>query len=377
MKKKILFFASNLMYYKSLLPYIFFFIKKKQKVFLRVSSKKLIPNFIFNFYKILRPQAVDLITKDTILHLAKIYNLEKDYKRYKEKINFMPIYLNKFQLKLNTNLSQFDKIVITTKDLDYLKIFNDKSKFYAVGYPPIPIFLDLNKNYKKYRNLFKSVKKFSLEHKFEDIIKSRRYNLRNFSYIAKKRKRINKKDSVIIYHPGGYRNVFTKPNENKNNCYKIQKKIFQDLCLPILKQNIKLLIKVHPWHARYHGERDMVKILKKIGINNKVKVIKANQPYDYALEKAKFVIMFGSTSAYELWAKGFKNIFFINYYGKKRSKKFSFFKKNFFNKKSDFENAIKTKNINKYFCKEYLRTFNFFNNLKNKINFDSSYIIKD
>ena len=78
MKKNFLFFASNLMYFKSLLPYIFLFIEKKQNVFVRVSSDNFIPKFFFNYYKISRPQSVDLVTEDSILHLAKIYKQEEN-----------------------------------------------------------------------------------------------------------------------------------------------------------------------------------------------------------------------------------------------------------------------------------------------------------
>ena len=77
-EKKFFIFASNLMYFKSLLPYIFLFIEKKQNVFVRVSSENFIPKFFFNYYKISRPQSVDLVTEDSILHLAKIYKLDKN-----------------------------------------------------------------------------------------------------------------------------------------------------------------------------------------------------------------------------------------------------------------------------------------------------------
>ena len=113
-------------------------------------------------------------------------------------------------------------------------------------------------------------------------------------------------------------------------------------------------------------KKDVVQILKNLNINNKVGVIGENKPYDSCLEKSKFAIMFGSTSAYELWCMGYKNIFFINYYGNARAKKFSFFKKTFLIIKKLLK-AIKSKNINLYFCKDYLKIFNFFRNLKNTL----------
>ena len=72
--------------------------------------------------------------------------------------------MNSLQINLNKNLNKFEKIITTTKDLNYLKIFNSKSKVYAVGYPPIPVFLDLNKNKKSAINSFDSVKQFSKQH---------------------------------------------------------------------------------------------------------------------------------------------------------------------------------------------------------------------
>lgn len=377
MKKNFLFFASNLMYFKSLLPYIFLFIEKKQNVFVRVSSNNFIPKFFFNYYKISRPQSVDLITEDSILHLAKIYKLDKKYEIYKKKINFVKIHLNRVQINFNKNLDKFEKIITTTKDLNYLRIFNSKSKVYAVGYPPIPVFLDLNRNKKSAINLFDPVQKFSKEHNLKNILKKNFYNLSSFSYISKTYKKNVERNTAIIYHPGGYRNVFTKHNETKINCYKIQEKIFKELCEPLINLKIKPLIKIHPWHAKFHGEKDVIQILRNLNLNNKVEVIGANNPYDSCLEKAKFAIMFGSTSAYELWCMGYKNIFFINYYGKARVKKFSFFKKNFFNNKKAFEKAIKSKNINLYFCKDYLKIFNFFRNLRNTLKKDYKYILNN
>jgi hypothetical protein len=377
MKKNILFFASNLMYFKSLLPYIHYFSKKNHNIFIRVNFFNFLSIHFFEFYKKKFPQSVNLITKNTISYLALIYNQNKIFKKIETKIKFKFIFLNKILKYLNYRTNKFDKIILTTKDMHYRDLFGNNSKKYAVGYPPIPVFVDLNKKKKTKSNFLSNDNIFTKKHNIKKILFKKYYYLRKFSYISNINRNQGEKNKVIVFHPGGYRHVFTNPGENKINSYKIQKQAIEEICIPLLKNNLIPIIKIHPWHAIYHGYNDMLKILKLSNLEKKIFVMKPNESFVKILSQAKFVIVFGSSTVYELWSYGYNRIFFINFYGKKRSNKFSFLKKNFFNTKNQYEIAINSKKINQYFNQNDLKIFRFFKNLKKNIKYDYEYIINN
>lgn len=366
MNKKILFYGSNLLYFKSLLPIICELQnKKKLKIYIHTNTSNFLSKLLFNKNKLKRPQQVNMISEFTISWVAKLINKEKKFNLIKNKINFLKdsdFIFKKFK---------FDDLICTTKDLNEIKKFKKNyENLIILGYHHMP-FVISNKTIKKIKNknedFFLKKNFFTKVHdlSFSKIIGNFNFFLNRFVYLEKKynfKKNLNYR-KVLIFHPGGYRDIFTKEGDSKQRSYEVQSNFIDRVCLPLIKNKLTPVIKIHPLHAKFHGIADIKNILKEKEINQ-VKLIGPEKQYFKELKNCKFVISFGSSSSYELWSLNYKNIFYCNFYGKIRTDKFKFLKKQFFCSNNDFSKIIKSKNFNEFFSKDYSKLFKLYSNLK-------------
>ena len=361
--QKILFFGSNLLYFRSLIPIICNLNNKNCEIYIYTNSLDIFSKFLFKFIKKKYPTKVNIVTLFTLEWISKLINYELKFKKIKNKIKFH----NKFSLRKK----HFDKLVCTTKDLNEINLYNNFSfrESYALGYQHLPVFIDLNKKGKQIP-LNNKLKDFEKIHSFKKILRNYDFQICKFTWLNKiKFKRNKNSNKVIIFHPGGYRNVLTSLNENKKNSIIAQENFIKKICLPLLKYNYKPIIKIHPLYAQYHGENECRLILKKLGLLNKVEIIGPDNSYYKFLNDVKFAITLGSSSSYELWSIGFKNILYCNMFGSSRVKKFNLFKKEIFSNEMEFIKIIKSKNIYKFFSKQNINLMNFFKETKNLNNF--------
>jgi hypothetical protein len=366
MKKKILFYGSNLLYFKSLIPIINLFLKKKNfDIYIITNSLNLYSKIFFKFIKQKKPEHVNIISKFTVTWISKLINQEKKFNLIKEDINF----LNKVELFFFKK--KFDCLVCTTKDLDEIKKYqNIFKKKIVIGYHHMPMVLGDNFENEKSKESSFFVKKnyFTAAHNysFAKTIRTSNFFLNRFVYLNKSLnlKKVKNFKNVLIFHPGGYRNILTKPGESKIKSYEVQRVFIKKICIPLIKNNLKPILKIHPLHAMYHGKEDCLEILRQINLPQ-VEVVGPEENYYEYLKTSKFAISFGSSSSYELWSLGYKNIFYCNFFGDKRTLKFKFLKKQFFSSEKKYLKIILSKNLNFFFAKKYLKLFYLFKNTKN------------
>lgn len=357
--QKILFFGSNLLYFRSLIPIICSLKNKDCEIYVYSNNINFFSKIFFRFLKKNYPTKVNIVTLYTLEWISKLIDYDLQFNKIKHKIKFY----NKFSF----GKKKFDKLICTIKDLNEIKLYRNFSftKSYALGYQHLPVFVDLNK--KKNNNTFSlKLKKFEKIHRFKKILKNYDYKICKFTWLNKvkfqERKNLNK---VLIFHPGGYRNVLTSMNEDYANSMIAQENFVKKLCLPLLKYNYIPVIKIHPLHAKYHGEDDCKTILRKLGLSSKIDLIGPDKNYYKLLNQVKFAITLGSSSSYELWSIGFKNIFYCNMFGSSRVKKFNLFQKEIFYNELDYLKIIQSKKISNFLSLQNINLMNFFKNSKN------------
>ena len=229
--------------------------------------------------------------------------------------------------------SKYDAVISTTKDLPSLKKINRKFGVaaFALGYQHLPFLIRIGNKFRDEENgaahsIFFKDNPFARDHGFRELFdENSGIILNNFTYLDKvySLKKSNdlsgeKAASVLIFHPGGYRKVLTEPGASRKISYEQQKDFIVKICLPILKAGLIPVIKIHPLHARYHGLDDLKEIAADVETRNGLSPgsirITDDWFWNYAF-KSVFALTFGSSSIYELWAAGIKNVYVANFLG--------------------------------------------------------------
>jgi len=212
-------------------------------------------------------------------------------------------------------------------------------------------------------SIFFSPNLFSKDHKFTEIFSDKSgVILNNFTYLDKvysyykSVSEFHTTNSALIFHPGGYRKVLTVPGASKKVSYKSQEDFLTKTCLPLIKSGLKPIIKIHPLHARYHGVEDMKEIANDFENTYKIPQntidVTDEWYWKYAFN-ASFILTFGSSTIYELWAAGVKNTFVCNFLGKDRSIRFSYFKGIYLDTHEQYANFVKNEIYDKALNDEF------------------------
>lgn len=345
MKKKVLFIQSQTLYLKSILPVANQLYKLNYELHFKIN------NFFyknFSYEKNLQiisanPTNANIINIEIFNFISNIINLKFNWNIIRNKVKF--IYFSRF--------TKYDLVIGTTKDIPLLIKYKKFSKVCCLGYQHIPftLFLNLGVKLNLSKNKLNEKNQFTNFHKFHKLFKNYELMENTFTYInepIKNKFNIKNKKYVLIFHPGGYRNIITKFGENKKKSYDSQINFFIKICKILIANDFIPVIKIHPLCACYHDYED-VSFLLKTSKENKfqnIKIIKRDEPYfEYAF-LSKFILTFGSSSLYELWSVGIKNVMICNFFGQERSQKFNFFKSIFLNTYDEYENFINNFNIN-------------------------------
>ena len=155
-----------------------------------------------------------------------------------------------------------------------------------------------------------------------------------------------RKDKVLIFHPGGYRGVVSSLGDSKEACYMSQKLFIKRVCLPLVDQDLIPVIKVHPLRAKFHDIADLVLLAREVEEEavidrNSIQFLDAKDWYWDTAYQSKFILNFGSTSIFELWSAGMKNVYICNFEGKERSRKLDFFKSSVLETYHEYVNFVK------------------------------------
>ncbi len=340
---KIYFYLTHTLYAKALIPLVIKLGEKGCDVF--VSRNK------FDFLKYsprlygATPVSNRFVNKNSFDFVAGISGYSDEWHKVREKINF------------TYNPGMCDVIIGTTKNLDRLETLQKKhprTDVYAIGYQHMPFIMSLKGSFKKKNlpplcvDIFTKSNPFSDIHNFPRYISNHDFSFRGFPYLEKPYrdysgqmpKSTKEKKYVLIFHPGGYRDVVTRRGDSKRVSYQKQKEFLKLICAPVLKKGLIPVIKVHPLAARYHFKEDILAIVNTLKLSDKRFrdiVIEDKDYYKYAFE-SDCIVTFGSSGIYELFSLGLRNIIICSFLGKTRTEKFPFAKGIFIEKAEDYNN---------------------------------------
>lgn len=113
--------------------------------------------------------------------------------------------------------------------------------------------------------------------------------LDSYYQAAQRRKPV---DAVLLLHPGGYRNIFTRQGASREESYSKQIAVYRTLldCLP---PGLDLTIKLHPLAARYHDRQAHEVLAKQVNINY------TDQWYGEVFCNYRAILSFGSSALFE------------------------------------------------------------------------------
>lgn len=327
---KIFFYSTHTLYSKVLIPLIVKLAGKGHSIYIYKNK----PDFLtYDHYRHAGiPASNTFVNRNSFDYVSGIINYSKTWDVVKSGINFT----------FSRNLSRYDLIIGTTKNLDMLKFFKNKYKgkdIFAIGYQHMPFVVSLRGNFKSVNmpevclEVFRKSNPFSEIHAFSEYISDFDISFRGFSYLDsvyseyfEKRSMEDDKKYVLIFHPGGYRGVITKMGEGKKRSYAKQAEFLRTVCLPVLKEGLIPVIKAHPLAARYHFKEDILEIITSLSRENRdfeKIVVEDKSYYKYAYD-SDTIVGFGSSSIYELFSMNVKNIIICDFFGKARSRKFTF-----------------------------------------------------
>lgn len=295
-----------------------------------------------------RYTGVSILTPDAYRFISKIIALDDAWSLAAHNINFS--FLAKYLP------SRFDVVVGAVKDIPLLRYLSKSGipSFY-VGYQHFPVFGRITGSLAQLDNegtrssVFFSENPFSRSHKFYEQVEGTSYRLCNFPHLDRvyqlREQGIKQSKSVLIFHPGGYRGVVSHPGDDQATCYRAQRLFLEKLCLPILERGLLPVIKIHPLRATYHDLPDLKEIVgafeKDYGFDTgTIKLIGSTHWHWPEVFSAEFILTFGSSAVYELWAAGLTNVFVCNFLGTTRSHRFEFFHDIFLQTESDLSDLL-------------------------------------
>lgn len=333
----ILFIHSHTLYAKVTIPVALECVRKGWKVALQVNrpvffdkSYGFTENVIMN-----NPTSVNILNPESYEYVAELIGLGSSWNRLKEKLYFS------FSGELFAG--KFDIVVGTTKDIPKLwRVYHKGVRSIALGYQHLPVISVLGEenSCNNIDSIFFSDNLFSNKHYFNGIVSGASTALSaftNLDFVYKIKKNITScSDTVLIFHPGGYRNVLTQPNASRDESYSKQKEFIERMAIPIIRRGLSVVIKVHPLRAKFHDKNDLEVLVGEITksynlVNDSIKILSPQELYWNTAFNSRFVLTFGSSSVYELWSAGITNVYVCNFQGPERSVKFEIFDEIFIN----------------------------------------------
>jgi len=372
--KSILFIHNHTLYSKVTIPVILSCVENGWNVTIHVNRLTLF-GVSYGFSKRVikkNPTGVKVINPKSLEFVADLIGLGDEWRAVKDRINFSII--------SQIFPSKFDVVVGTTKNLKRLSsIAQVHTSVFALGYQHFPVLLKVGADDKedscKYErnSVFLTKNSFANRHSFPDIVKGHQVVLNSFTFLDVVHRRrtdvVSKEKTILIFHPGGYRDVISSFGDSKEVCYASQMNFLKRLCMPLISMGLKPVIKIHPLRARYHDWEDLVILIDEFERGNKLEKgsIGLIGPEDWFWNLAfnsTLVLTFGSSSIYELWSAGVKNVFVCNFEGVSRSQKFDIFDSIFIDSYEDYLDLLKNPNAwNPVFDQTTEQIYNAYNDL--------------
>jgi hypothetical protein len=354
--KKILFFHATTLNSKVTIPLVIRLVEEGYAVSYRITR----PNLLgFSAREIKsNPTGVATINRKSLEYVSRLINYHHEFSSVSGKVSYV-IRVRSYQ--------DFDAVVSVAKTsrIDNLRRINSKFGVaaFALGYQHFPFFVKVNSDFRTHStgkerdSVFFRDNPFTQHHEFAGFSPSTD-GLRFccFTYLDKVYRDLSNSihssksgspNTVLVFHPGGYRGVVTQYGDSKRTSYAKQSAFIKKVCIPLVHSGFRPVIKVHPLRARYHDLSDLSEIISSLEKDYSLEsgsicCIAADSWYwQYAFESS-FILVFGSSSLYELWSTGLKNVFVCNFEGKERSKKFGCFESVFINTYEEYLEFIRT-----------------------------------
>jgi hypothetical protein len=279
------------------------------------------------------PTGVRIINPEALQFVARLVGYGDQWSKVRREIGY----------HLWRRFGQFDAIIATSKNIPWLRSIRAKhgTLSFAVGYEHIPFAIKIDDPFRsqsdpsELESVFLTDNAFSQAHRLQEILQSCGLHPCGFTYLDKVYQRYNARDwsderFVLVFHPGGYRRVITEPGDPRAVCYAKQRAFLERLCVPLLQAGFKPVVKIHPLRAKFHDLADVQGIVKDIVRENGLDaesiicIGPESWYWDYAF-RSSFILTSGSSSIYELWSVGLRNVFVCDFEGSARSQKFRFF----------------------------------------------------
>lgn len=276
------------------------------------------------------PTTTAIVDRRSLRFVARLTGYEREWDAAEERIEVRRVGAGE----------RFDAVVGTTKDLERLRALasGGSMRAYALGYQHMPYLVTpgrpLPSEPDGSGSFFMRPNPLTDAHRFLELIGSDGAVPNGFSFLDRVVERrpaeTPARDRVLIFHPGGYRNVVTAPGDSAKTCHAKQLAFFDRACVPALEAGLRAVIKVHPLRARHHDLEDVAEIAEAIEDRHGAArgTITCLGPeawfWDDAFRSA-FVVNYGSSSIYELWAAGIGSAVVCNFEGTARSRKFELF----------------------------------------------------
>lgn len=280
------------------------------------------------------PTTVGVLNPEAYNFVADLIGMGDEWRAAQGKV--------RFSLSGAVYPKRFDAVIGTTKNMNMLHDFASKGiPSFALGYQHLPVFTRVGgllagpKDDTSKQSVFFTNNAFSRQHDFGHLIQGCDFRLNAFTFLdvvhSSRPAEVERNDLVLIFHPGGYRDVISTAGDNKDTCYVAQSLFLERLCIPLVEQGLTPVIKVHPLRAQYHDLEDLDVLVRQIeckyGLaDGSIELIGPKDWFWDVAFRSAFILTFGSSAIYELWSAGLKNVFVCNFEGQARSSKFTFFK---------------------------------------------------
>jgi hypothetical protein len=279
------------------------------------------------------PTGVSVIDRRSLRFVARLIGMEDEWTAAEGEVS------------VGRPRGRFDAVVGTTKDLDALRELAGRGgpAVWALGYQHMPFVVRVGRRGGGADgSLFLREHPFTAAHRFPGILGDDHAVPNSFTFLDRVVERLPSgnaaRDRVLIFHPGGYRNVVTAPGEGRAASHRKQRAFFDRACRPLLEHGLRPVIKVHPLCARHHDLADVEKVAAEI--DDRIGVLPPDAWFwDDAFHSA-FVVNYGSSSIYELWSAGIRSAVVCNFEGTARSEKFAAFESVFIDSHEEYADFV-------------------------------------
>ena len=302
---RIIFFGIHLLHWRSLIPVTVELAHRGHTITVQTNRPNWMgmPTFQMNW----TPTKVTGVNRASLAWLADQIGYGQEWRDAQGQVGYKPYFTPE----------EYDAVVSTTKDMDFLRDMTDdingNMAAYAVGYQHFPVIIRVG----AYRPTWKCVPKpfwyeepFAKFHGFEKIMAQGQGRSCGFPHLDKiETSQSHKRNAVLIQHHGGYRGI-------TGHGWLV------GAVSHVVAAGYHAYICPHFIPGAGYGEDAIRHVLSLAQLYGWEIVARW---WDVA-GHCDLILTTGSSAAYEMWSVGRTNVFILGYVGGKRHERFTLFK---------------------------------------------------